>query len=132
MTEDPLLALRTACAGLLFPSESEFPLEVFAWKEQAGELNERTLLSLAGRPADAPVARGDVDGFFKNAVAESDWNDEAERAVARRFQNLLQVLKSSLAGVSVFRVGEIEIDVYIVGRTPGGDWAGLRTKVIET
>jgi hypothetical protein len=132
MPEDPALALRTASSGLLFPSESEYPFEVFVWKDDARDIDEGALLRLAGRPAGATVERVGLDRFFRNAVAKNDWNDERERTVARRFQDLLRVLKSSLSDVRVFRVGAIEIEVYIVGQTPDGDWAGLRTKVIET
>jgi hypothetical protein len=132
MPEDPALALRTASSGLMYPSESEFPLEVLAWKDGARDMDEATLLRLAGRPADAQVARADLDGFFEIAAAEQAWHNDTERSAARRYQSLLRILKSALSDIQVFRVGAVEIDVYIVGRTPGGDWAGLQTKVIET
>jgi hypothetical protein len=34
--------------------------------------------------------------------------------------------------LQVYRVGNIEIDVYIVGVTDGGGLAGLSTKLVET
>jgi hypothetical protein len=34
--------------------------------------------------------------------------------------------------LQVYRLGKIEIDVYVVGETPTGNLAGLSTKVIET
>jgi hypothetical protein len=49
-----------------------------------------------------------------------------------RFQNLVSILKQNLSQLQVYRVGDRSIDVYIVGVTPGGDWAGLATKLVET
>jgi hypothetical protein len=38
-----------------------------------------------------------------------------------------------LSGVRVYKIGdEPETDVYIVGTTKDGQWAGLKTTVVET
>ena len=37
-----------------------------------------------------------------------------------------------LSGVKVYKVGEAEKTAYLVGRTAGGRWAGLKTTVVET
>jgi hypothetical protein len=73
-----------------------------------------------------------VDEFFAIATAEEDWHDEEERETVHRFQNLVSILKQNLSQLQVYRVGDRSIDVYIVGVTPGGDWAGLATKLVET
>jgi hypothetical protein len=52
--------------------------------------------------------------------------------MVQRFQNLVSVLKQNLSQLQVYRVGNIEIDVYIVGVTDGGGLAGLSTKLVET
>jgi len=72
-----------------------------------------------------------VDGFFAIATQEEDWHEEEQETV-QRFQNLVSVLKQNLSQLQVFRVGSIEIDVYIVGVTGGGGLAGLSTKLVET
>ena len=53
-------------------------------------------------------------------------------AAARRFRHLLGVLETELADLRVYRVGEISIPVYILGRSPSGSWLGLSTRVVET
>jgi hypothetical protein len=73
-----------------------------------------------------------VDEFFARAIQEEDWHDEEERETVKRFQNLVSVLKQNLSHLQVFRVGNINIDAYIVGVTPSGDWTGLSTKLVET
>jgi|CXWL01.1.fsa_nt_gi hypothetical protein len=124
--------LEKACAGLMFPSESDFPFEVFIWQIDAPDLDERTLLRLTGHPAGAPVEQVDLDKFFQNVVADKDWHGETEKEQAGKFRNLLRALKDTLKDVRVYRVGKIEIDAYIVGRDASGRWAGLKTKLIET
>jgi len=42
------------------------------------------------------------------------------------------VLESNLSDIQVFRVGEINIDIYVVGKIQSRDLAGLATKVVET
>ena len=73
-----------------------------------------------------------VDDFFAIATQGEDWHDKEEREAAKRFQHLVSVLKHNLSQLQVFRVGSINIDAYIVGVTPGGDWMGLSTKLVET
>jgi hypothetical protein len=34
--------------------------------------------------------------------------------------------------IRVFKVGRVNLDVYVVGRTKEGDWAGVQTKAVET
>jgi len=132
MPDEVLDSLRAACAGLSFPSERDQPLEAFAWADAGTELDARSLLRRLGLPPDAPVERVEPDAFFEIAVADQDWHGEAERNDARRFRRLVDILKGALSGLRVFRVGRVEIDAYVVGRTTRGDWAGVRTKLIET
>jgi hypothetical protein len=73
-----------------------------------------------------------VDDFFAIATQEEDWHDEEERETVQRFQNKVSVLKQNLWQLQVYRVGNTNIDAYIVGVTPSGDWTGLSTKLVET
>jgi len=73
-----------------------------------------------------------VDDFFAIAAQEEDWHDQEEPEMAKRFQNLVSILKQNLSQLQVYRVGSIDIDAYIVGVTDGGEWAGLSTKLVET
>jgi hypothetical protein len=64
-----------------------------------------------------------VDDFFR-AVSSED---------KPKFEKLEKVLKEQLSGLQVYKVGdEAENQVYIVGKTPDGQWAGLKTTVVET
>ncbi len=131
MTDSIADQLQQASKGLLFLSESDAPFEVIHWPTQ-GELTPPKLLQLTGHPPDAPVELRTVDDFFAIATVEEDWHDQDERETAKRFQNLVSIVKQNLSQLQVYRVGSIDIDAYIVGVTDGGEWAGLSTKVVET
>jgi D-tyrosyl-tRNA(Tyr) deacylase len=90
------------------------------------------LLQLTNHPLHAPVELRTVDEFFAIATQEEYWHDEEEREIVQKFQNLVSVLKQNLSQLQVYRVGNTNIDVYIVGVTDGGGWAGLSTQVVET
>ena len=131
MTNTITTQLSSAAQGLLFLSESDAPFEVVHWSAQ-GELTPTKLLQLTEHPPDAPVELRTVDEFFEVATAEEDWHDEDERETVQRFQNLVSILKQNLSQLQVYRVGSVNIDAYIVGVTPSGEWAGLATKLVET
>ncbi|HEV3311199.1 MAG TPA: nuclease A inhibitor family protein, partial [Chloroflexota bacterium] len=50
-----------------------------------------------------------------------------------QFDKLAAAIKAQLSGVKVYKVGdEAERQVYVVGKTSDGQWAGLKTTVVET
>ncbi|MCX5934835.1 MAG: nuclease A inhibitor family protein [Pseudanabaena sp. LacPavin_0818_WC45_MAG_42_6] len=114
--------------GLLFPSESEYPLEPFTWK--SATLNRKTILTQAGKLAKTPIEAIALEDFFATVVTDQDWFEDEDREIAQRFRDL-QTAIATLENVQVFRLGKVEIDVYIVGEI-GQDLVGLRTTVIET
>ena len=114
--------------GLLFPSESEYPLEPFTWK--SATLNRKTILTQAGKLAKTPIEAIALEDFFATVVTDQDWFEDEDRKIAQRFRDL-QTAIATLENVQVFRLGKVEIDVYIVGEI-GQDLVGLRTTVIET
>jgi hypothetical protein len=122
--------LEDAARGLLFPSETDAPLEAFEWP--IGELNPQRLLEKTGHPPDTAVGELDLDAFFAPACREADWQKPRQQANAQRFQALLAILKNSLGEIKVYRVGSVEADVYIVGQNQEGTLSGLKTRIVET
>ena len=122
--------LREATRGLTFMSESDYPFEVFDWGASAP--TPESLRGLAGAGADAEVETRTAEEFFRVAASQPDWKGEGELAAARRFQALLRLLQENLADLTVFRVGTINIPVYVAGRAPSGSWLGVSTRVVET
>lgn len=113
---------------LLFPSESEYPLEPFTWESTS--LTPETILERSQKPADSAIESITLEEFFAPVTTDEDWFDDEDREIAQRFRDL-QAAIATLENVQVFRLGKIEIDVYIVGAI-GPDLIGLKTTVIET
>jgi hypothetical protein len=125
--------LKKSTEGLLMMSESDYPFEVFLWEGQVQEpLTSEKLLQLTHHSSDSPVESVDIDYFFRNVAQEKDWHDDDQRLMVKRFQSLVEILKTNLNELQVYRVGAINIDVYIVGKTNSSDLAGVTTKLVET
>ena len=120
--------LETLTRSLSYQSESDYPVEPF-FMEGKG----RKSLKAADLPTKKKsVKEVDFDSFFASATADQDWYGTEERETAERFRALVTALKKNLSDVKVFKAGEAEIDVYVVGQTAQGNFAGITTKVIET
>ncbi len=125
--------LKQSSSGLLMMSESEYPFEVVNWQKQDEEpLTEKKILQLAGHPEDAFAEKVELEYFFRNCAFEEDWHEEAQKQEVARFQILLNALRENLQEVEVYRVGTVNIDVYIVGKTLSKNIVGVSTKVVET
>lgn len=129
--EQLLLELEQLIAGLLFMSESDYPFRAFLWSGSR-DVTEDYLRELAGQRPDAPVEVMSVDEFFRVAASEPEWKGAYELAVAKRYQALLRWLKEHLTDLRVYRVGEISIPVYVLGKSASGSWIGISTRVVET
>jgi hypothetical protein len=123
MKQDPVLdALTKASKGLQFVSETEADFEPCLWKD-GGELTHERLLTLSGGEQGTPVEEMTLDDFFRAVPGE----DKA------KFQKLTKALQDQLSAIKVYKLGEeAEKEVYIVGKTKDGRWAGLKTSVVET
>lgn len=124
--------LIEAAQGLLFPSESEFPFEPFGWaQDEVGASPTKKISQLSGQP-ESSVCVVEVADLFGNIACPHEWHDEVQAAAVPRFRRLEQQLHEHLQDVRAYRVGVVEVDIYLVGRTAGGDWAGVKTRAIET
>ena len=112
-------------------SESDYPFEVFQWVGQEPNTAE-TLIKRTGHTPDTLVEVVQLDEFFRNATQEQDWHNDEEKETVKRYRQLVETLKTNLSDIQVFRLGTVEIDVYIIGQTPSGELTGLSTKVVET
>jgi hypothetical protein len=132
MKSDEELAreLNEATDGLEMSSESEYPFEVVRWS--GGEMSAARLRLITVCGEETAVAETGVEDFFRVAAGEQEWKGEAELALAKRFQKLVRLLTENLSDVRVYRVGEINIGVYVVGRSSAGNWLGVSTRVVET
>ena len=125
-------ALETTSDGLLFMSETDAPFQLItATKADEKATAKDFVKQQFNVPSDAPVKMVTLDKFFKNATADQDWYEAEEKANAKKFQALQKTIEEKLTDVQVVRVGKTEIAVYIVGKTPDGDWLAYRPKWLK-
>ena len=132
MSSAAVTALTKASKGLLYPSESDAPFEVFTWKNGMGSLTPAKLLALAEQDPASPVEVTTLDEFFAPLIAEKDWHGREEKTIVQKFKDLRQAIDAQLIEPRVYRVGAIEIAIYLAGKTIDGDLTGLKTKSVET
>ena len=113
--DEQLERLSQAAAGLLFMSESDYPFELIQWDGQT-EPTAEFIRNVSGEAEDSPVEKLEVDQFLN----------------AGRYQRLLLALQRELSDLRAYKVGRINMPVYVVGRSREGSWLGLATRVVET
>ncbi|MGJ5629905.1 nuclease A inhibitor family protein [Nostoc sp. CALU 1950] len=133
MTNEITEKLKQAFDGLLMISESEYPFEAFLWSNQAQEpMTAQKLLQLTGHSLETSIEEVELDYIFRNCAEEKQWHDEIQKQNVSKFQSLVKILKDHLTDIKVYRIGTINLDIYIVGKTPSADLAGISAKVVET
>ncbi len=121
---------KQATTDLIWPSESDYPFEIVTW-ERGVELIPSALFNHLA-PPNLAIEQITLAELFAPVLTVEDWYEADELAQVDRYTNLQHAIESNLTDVRVFRLGEIDIAIYIVGKTPDGDVVGLKTHVVET
>ncbi|HEV2147975.1 MAG TPA: nuclease A inhibitor family protein [Longimicrobiaceae bacterium] len=132
---DPALRreLEQAAEGLVYSSEGDHPFEVFAlpWGDAGPVTPEAFAARVAAAPVE-PVGEVSLDRFLAHHLETSDPYDTEAQRIRPRYERLKALLLERLDGVRVFRVGEVQVRCYVVGRDGRGNLAGYRTLAVET
>lgn len=129
-TDEQIIAeLARAADGLWYMSESDYPLET-VHLDGTDDPGDEGLRKLVAAPADARVETRGLEEFFRDGAAVRMTERGAGEPAS--FDGIVQTLKENLEDIRVYRIGEINIPVYILGRSGSGNWLGLLTRVVET
>jgi hypothetical protein len=134
-SDDLQLKLKTASDGLFYISETEAPFDTFVWNRKEKNGNQPTadeVLKMIGRESDAKVTEKNLAEFFAQPTQMQDWFGDEEKTQVEKFANLKELLAKNLREIRVFKIGEVQIDIYIVGVDRDGNLAGVKTKAVET
>jgi Nuclease A inhibitor-like protein len=123
--------IKKIAKGLYYISETDAEFSPFVG-EEARDVTKDILLKQTGNRPDAPVEERDFDDFFKRLTNIQDWFGDEEKATAAKFGKLKELLERNLKDLKVFKVGRIQIDIYVVGLDKKGNLAGIKTKAVET
>jgi hypothetical protein len=128
-----LRELTDLTKGLTYQSESDYPVEPVTQPSKGRKtLTAKTIVDAMKGAKATPVSEVDFDTFFRSATDEQDWQSQEAHQQAKRFQALVKSLKDNLSEIKVYKVGDTEADVYVIGKTASGNFAGVKTKVVET
>ncbi|QJB37272.1 hypothetical protein HF324_05165 [Chitinophaga oryzae] len=119
-------------SGILYYSESEYPLTIEQWGVLPAAAVPAKIAAL--HAVDANVVQPmDPAVFFHQAERVSDPNDAPIAANAQKFKALHQFLNEHFTGLQVVRVENgTRIPVYIVCHQPDGTCVALATTAIES
>lgn len=85
-----------------------------------------------GQAADAAVEEVKFDSLFAELTKPEKWHGEDELAYLKKYKQLGEVLRQNLSDLKVYKVGERQLKVAIVGKASDGKWLGLTTEALET
>jgi hypothetical protein len=123
--EKLLAEIEKSTAGLTYISETDAAVEPLmngtAKLVEAHHLTDRTRYEEMS-----------ADDFFARLTAEKDWYGQKEKDRAKRFAALEKLLKENLRDLKVFKVGRVQLDIYVVGLDADNNLIGIKTRAVET
>ena len=132
---DPVLRerLEREAEGLTYSSESDRPFEYF-FLPGAGDRppGVEAFARLVGAEPASPLEERDLDEFFLRHAETSDPYDAEAQRIRPRYEALRETLRNELRWTTVYRIGRIEVQCYVVGGDGRGNLAGVRTVAVET
>lgn len=125
--------IETLIADLRYPSESDEQINYFEMEFSiANKLSVADFRMFNGIKPETVITEISFDDFFKPLIKVEDWFGEDEKKWAEDSLKLKNLLSENAKDFQIFKVGSIEIDVYVFGKAEECKWLGLKTKVVET
>lgn len=116
---------------LYYISETDAEFSVFIG-EKAESVSKKEILRQTKNPLEARVEERDFTEFFERLTKIQDWFEKEEIENAEKFGELEKLLRENLIDKKVFKIGEIQLDIYIVGLDAEDNLSGVKTEAVET
>lgn len=123
--------IRKNAEGLFYISETDAEILPFVGTT-ADKVSKEEVLAQTNNAADSAVEERDFDGFFARLTEVQDWFGDEEKENVQKFIGLKEILENNLRDLKVFKVGKIELDIYVVGLDAENTLLGIKTKAVET
>lgn len=127
----PLREIARVCDGLVYISETDAPVTPVDLG-RSDEIDAETILERAGIRSSSGIGELDARQFFAKLTVVREGSSGSQKARAKKFLVLQQVLEKYLRSLKVYRFGEIRVDILIVGLDHAGRILGVRTNAVET
>ncbi|MFN8343581.1 MAG: nuclease A inhibitor family protein [Spirosomataceae bacterium] len=118
---------------LWYPSESDEPIE---WVSFLGTVSPPLTVSdlefgLGVSPSTV-AEEISAEEFWSPVTTMEEWYGEDEKAQVEKFLEVKAVLETDFKKWQAFRVGQTEVDLYLLTQLNEKEWGGLKTMVVET
>ncbi len=123
--------IKDACEGLSYISETDAAIFPFRGNAAAA-VNREEVLKQTGGKSDAPVEERDFADFFAQLTEIKDWYGDEEKDTAQKFNYLKEALENNLRDLKVYKIGKVELNVYVLGLDEENNLLGIKTKAVET
>lgn len=123
--------IKKAVTGLYYISETDAEILPFAG-EKAESVSREAILSQTENAVNSPVEERNFAGLFTRLTENQDWFGDEEIETAKKFVRLKELLEKNLRDLKVFKIGKINLEVYIVGLDAENNLMGVKTKALET
>jgi hypothetical protein len=118
-------------ADLYYISETDALISPFVG-QQAQTVSQEAILEQTENASDSPVEERDFTEFFARLIEIQDWFGDEERKTAEKYLLLKKLLEKNLRDLKVYKIGKVQIDIYIVGLDVENRLMGIKTKAAET
>ncbi len=125
------MRFTVAVKGLYYISETDAAIVAYLG-EKAEAVTKDEILRQTGKSPSEPFEELSPDAFFAQLTTVEEWFDSARKERAAKFVALFEELQAGLRDLHVFRMGQMRIDIYVVGLDADGRLAGIRTQAVET
>lgn len=126
-----LQKLTNASKDLIYISETDANFEPFAWGK-VESISTETILEKTGSKPNATIEEQSFEDFFARLTTVKDWFGASEKRDAQNFADLKAILETNLRNLKVFRIGHIQISIYVVGFDSDSNLFGVKTNAVET
>lgn len=123
--------IEKIATGLYYISETDAEILPFSGNK-AEIVSVEEILKQTANAADTAVEERDFDEFFGRLTEIKDWFGDEETANAHKFAELKKLLEVNLKDIRVFKIGKINLDIYVVGLDAENKLMGIKTEAVET
>lgn len=121
--------LKSLIRGLWLPSETEAPWTVPTWTLESDDV--ASIRQALRREDAAAVDEISLDELLEQVQRRCRGYGDEGQAIAAQHQALAKFLQDHCDRVQVFRVGEVTVDIVILGQA-SSEYLVLQTQSVET
>ena len=123
--------IKKIVSGLYYISETDSEIFPFVG-EKAEAVTKEIVLRQTKHRTDSKIEERSFENFFSRLTKIEDWFGDEEMETVRKFQSLKKLLQDNLRDFKVFKIGTIDLDVYVLGLDSENVLMGIKTKAVET